>query len=238
MKKLSIILVAILISILMLVPTTPALADSNLEVIPKEYDFGEVEVGSSSSTIVSIRNSWYGPVILDALSFEEGSSPDFSRPLPPTLPVVIDPESSIDIVVTYTPSTLGSSLAVLEIDSTNGAVSTIYITLSGIGVSQEPPPSEQIQDILGFIDDSVTEGTLEGDGPGNSAGNRLNALKNMIESAGDLVDASDTSQACQQLLDAYKKCDGELKPPDFVTGSAAEELAGMIQALRASLGCE
>ena len=53
-----------------------------------------------------------------------------------------------------------------------------------------------------------------------------------------VVDAGDTSQACQQLLDANEKCDGDPKPPDFVTGSAAGELAGMIQALRASLGCE
>jgi len=98
-------------------------------------------------------------------------------------------------------------------------------------------PLNQVPYILDFIDASVAGGTLTGDGPGKSAGNRLNALKNMIEAAGGFIDAGDTSQACQQLLDAYKKCDGDPKPPDFVIGTAAGELAGMIQALRASLGC-
>ncbi|MBA7668968.1 hypothetical protein ES703_77089 [subsurface metagenome] len=94
-----------------------------------------------------------------------------------------------------------------------------------------------VENLLDFIDDSVVAGTLEGDGPGNSADNRLNALKNMIEAAGDLIDAGDTSRACQQLLDAYKKCDGDPKPPDFVRGPAASTLAGMIQQLRDNLGC-
>ena len=102
----------------------------------------------------------------------------------------------------------------------------------------EPDPSEQVAEILDFVDTSVDGGTLTGDGPGNSAEKRLNALINMIEAAGDLVEDGDIEGACQQLLDAYKKTDGEPKPPDFVAGEAASELADMIQDLRATLGCE
>lgn len=104
-------------------------------------------------------------------------------------------------------------------------------------IAAEPSNVFDVENLLDFIDDSVVAGTLEGDGPGNSADNRLNALKNMIEAAGDLIDAGDTSRACQQLLDAYKKCDGSPKPPDFVSGPAASTLAGMIQQLRDNLGC-
>jgi len=37
------------------------------------------------------------------------------------------------------------------------------------------------------------------------------------------------------LEPAYKKCDGIPKPPDFVTGDAAAEVAAMIQDILASL---
>jgi len=59
----------------------------------------------------------------------------------------------------------------------------------------------------------------------------------MIEAAGDLVEDGLLADACQQLGDAYKKTDGEDNPPDFVTGSAAADLAGTILDLMDSLGC-
>jgi hypothetical protein len=98
--------------------------------------------------------------------------------------------------------------------------------------------AEQIQDILDFIDASIGTGDLVGAGPGRSADNRLNALINMIENARTLITSGNISEACGQLDAAYKKCDGELRPPDFVAGVAAVELADMILAIRASLGCE
>ena len=63
----------------------------------------------------------------------------------------------------------------------------------------------------------------------------------MIEAAGDLIEDGLIEEACQQLMDAYKKCDGLAppeSPPDFVAGPHAAELAVMIQNLRISLGCE
>jgi hypothetical protein len=66
----------------------------------------------------------------------------------------------------------------------------------------------------------------------------LKALRNMIEASGDLIRAGDTAAACRQLLDAYRKTDGQPRPPDFVTGEAAWGLAAMIQDLMLSLGCQ
>jgi len=100
------------------------------------------------------------------------------------------------------------------------------------------PPSEQLDMILGFFDESVSNETLTGVGPGKSAKNRLNALRNMLEAAREHIGEGSIAEACQQLLDAYKKTDGNPKPPDFVTGEAASELANKIQALRANLGCQ
>ena len=84
----------------------------------------------------------------------------------------------------------------------------------------------------------VSGGTLEGDGPGNSANGRLNALRNMLEMAGDLIGIDDIEGACVQLHAALGKCDGDSPPPDFVAGLAASELYTMITELMAELGCE
>ncbi len=99
-------------------------------------------------------------------------------------------------------------------------------------------PSEQMGLILQFFDQSVSKGTLIGNGPGKSANNRLKAVENMLEAARELIKEGSIAEACHQLMDAYQKTDGNPKPPDFVAGSAAPELASMIQDLRASLGCQ
>lgn len=89
----------------------------------------------------------------------------------------------------------------------------------------------QIDDILTFFDDSIADGTLVGDGPGNSAKGRLDALRNIIEAAGDFINQGYISEARQQLQNACNRVDGYPKPPDFASGSAVTELATMIQQL-------
>jgi hypothetical protein len=94
-----------------------------------------------------------------------------------------------------------------------------------------------IEAILDFVDDSVEDGTLTGDGPGNSGNNRLNALVNMLEEAQGLIEAGMLEDACNQLWSAYRKCDGNTRPPDFVKGNAADDLANMILNVMDDLGC-
>lgn len=98
-------------------------------------------------------------------------------------------------------------------------------------------PTEEIEEILDFIDESVRDKTLAGDGPGKSAENRLNALINMLEEAQRLIEAGMFEDACDQLRAAYRKCDGEARPPDFVKGIAADDLAVMILIVMDNLGC-
>jgi hypothetical protein len=131
---------------------------------------------------------------------------------------------------------LGASSAILEIASDDTDEPMVMLSFSGTGVEYEPPPSEQIANILEFIDQSVEAGSLEGDGPGASGKGRLNALQNMIETAGNLIDEGRIDDACRQLWNAYRRTDGNPRPPDFVTGEAASELASQILALLDSLG--
>jgi hypothetical protein len=89
-------------------------------------------------------------------------------------------------------------------------------------------PAEQIAMILSFIESSIEDGTLVGDGRGRSADGRLGVLIHMIEAAGRLAEAEQYAEAHLLLLHAYARCDGETRPPDFVGGDAASELAQLI----------
>jgi hypothetical protein len=99
-------------------------------------------------------------------------------------------------------------------------------------------PTEEIEEILNLVDESVEDGTLTGYGPGKSADNRLNALTNMLEEARNLIEEGLYDEACDQLWAVYRKSDGERRPPDFVTGDAANDLADMILVMMDELGCE
>ena len=125
----------------------------------------------------------------------------------------------------------------LGILSNDGAETFVSVAIQGEGVVTAIPPAEQVADILAFIESSVAAGTLAGDGPGKSAENRLGALKNMIEAAGEDIALSDIESACEQLSSAYRRTDGLSPPPDFVIGPAANELAEQITELQASLNC-
>ena len=106
-------------------------------------------------------------------------------------------------------------------------------------MSVELPPDEQVQAILDAFDDAVATGYLYGDGPNaKSAAGRQRALRNMLRASGDLIRDGLIAEACQQLLDALRRMDGESPPPDFVAGDAASDLAAMIHNLRGSLGCD
>ena len=104
--------------------------------------------------------------------------------------------------------------------------------------SPVPTAELRIDNIQDVFDSAVTSGTLTGNGPtATSSDGKLKALRNMLERAEYLIDNGFFAQACQQLQDAYKKTDGNLKPPDLVTGTAVATLAAQIQNLINSLGC-
>ena len=95
-----------------------------------------------------------------------------------------------------------------------------------------------IDDILSFFDDSVESDDLTGTGPGKSADKRLTAFRNMLVKAKSMIDSDSIAEACQQLLDAYYLADGNKRPADLVQGDAAADLAGRLQELMTSLGCD
>ena len=208
-----------------------------IEVFPAllEWDFGDVEVGESATVLVQIYN--YGTADLNVSSVILTGDADIAITSGPTAPLVIAPSTSIgvDFEVTFTPSAEGASVATIQILSDDEDEPEVYVDLSGVGIITEVPPTQQIQNILDYFDTSVADGTLIGYGPGNSASKRLNALRNMIEAASDLINAGAYEQAIEQLESIAKKTDGVSKPQDFVVGDAVSDLNTMINDLIASL---
>ena len=92
--------------------------------------------------------------------------------------------------------------------------------------------------IMALYDASAVNGDLVGDGPGESGAGRMSALRNMLDSASTSTGKGISHRTCGSLSAALKRTDGVPRPPDFVTGPAASELAAQIEALRSSLGCE
>lgn len=212
----------------------------DVEVTPVGHDFGDLEVGTSAITFVTIFNFGNANLTVSGIDFTDGSSSDFSITSGPSLPAAVEPGGFVDVEITYSPSVEGYVSAVLEIAGDAPDESVAEVALGGEGVITEIPPSQQVANILLFIEASVSEQppTLAGAGPGNSGEGRLGALINMIEATGDLIDAEWFEEGCQQLEDAYKRTDGEPRPPDFVSGPATAELAEMLQELITTLGCE
>jgi hypothetical protein len=232
MKRLSMAAICAVILIFVGGLSTPAQADPFIEVVPLDHDFGDVQVGSSSTAMITISNiDGHG---LEIYPVTLSGSADFAITMYPD--PIIGSAMSTAVEITFTPSATGYVAAVLDIESNDMSNPIVSVSLAGMGVGQEQPPTS-VADILAFFDASVAAGTLYGDGPGNSADGRRNALRNQIEAAGDLIDDGAIQEACQQLLDAYQRCDGLPRPPEFVAGPAAPTLAQMILDLMGELGC-
>jgi len=199
------------------------------------WDLGDVPIGETEMQLVVIYNQGAGELNVSSVTLS--GSGDFAIASGPETPLVIAPNSAIgaDFEITYTPSSGGPASTVITIVSDDGDESVVELTFSGVGVVVDVPPQQQIQDILDTFDASVANGTLLGYGPGNSASKRLNALRNMIESSGDLVNAGDYGQAIDQLESIAKKTDGASKPQDFVVGDSATVLNTMVNDLIADL---
>ena len=217
-------------------------APANISVSPLSVNFGSVTLGSQSTAVVTATNTGGTGLTVNSPSLGAGSSAFSILSVKKngsvvTPPVTLANNETLDVEVAFSPTAIGPASRTLNISSNDPDQNSIGVALSGDGVQAQTPPSQQIEGILEFFDASVAAGTLQGDGPGVSAQARLKALANMIEAAGDFINAGDFSQACTQLSDVLSRIDGNPRPPDFATGSALPQLQTMITDLKTSLGC-
>jgi len=151
-------------------------------------------------------------------------------------PMSVDPSTaSVDVEVTFAPTAVGTASATLTVGSDDPDQPSVTAALDGDGVVDDPDPSDLLADLLAFYDQSLVDGTLVPQGPGNSAANRAQALRNMLEAASDTVDGG--GNACGQLAAALAKTDGDPTPPDFVAGANSPVLADRILEILDALNC-
>jgi beta propeller repeat protein len=200
------------------------------------YDFGDVGLGSSSMTELTVSNVGKGFLVVNDIAFQEGDSNDFSAAYEMDMPMVLQSGQSCDITITFTPSVAGTLSAVLEIQSDDFAKALMAVELNGTGM--ENSPAEQIKKILAFFDDAVEQGTLRGVGRGRSADMRLRVMRYLLGRIERLIQKDMYRAGCALLRNVYMRADGAPRPKDFVVGQAREELAGLISGLMVSMDCK
>lgn len=212
-------------------------SEPDIEVAPTALDFGSVNAFTSLNLIVTVANT--GTLDLSVSEISLSGDPAFSAapllsPLDP--PLVIAAGSSIDVTVTFFPTSavalLGGTLTVVSDDPDEPVV-----VVSLIGNGLEGAVGDQSTVLEDAVNAGIISGGLVGSGPGNSADGRLEAFANMVEAAGDLISAGYIGDACGQLRSALRRVDGNPRPPDFVTGPDAALIRDEIEFLLMSLGC-
>jgi hypothetical protein len=195
-------------------------------------DFGDVGVGGTRGDTVLTSNVGDSELSVNAITLSGENAAAFAIGNP--LLTVLGPGDSIVVEITFAPTEAGRASGQVQIDSTDPDHSSIIVSLTGNGLSF----AEQIDNLVVALDTGVLQGDLQGSGPGESAAERLDALRNMLVQAGELINEERYADACLQLADALSRCDGDTPPPDFVIGNAASGLAAAIISTRSNIGCE
>ena len=223
---------------------------------PESWYFGDVELGSTSRATVTISTSSTEKVILTALRLQNGAEFKVVTEVPQQ-GIVVPPNQTVGIEIAYTPTIVDTVTDTLYIHTNNPFIGRGIIELSGTGYNSKI----EIGDILEFFDTAVAAGSLQGDEGGKSSDylsdnkssytqkakkagkdnrlvdNRLKAFRNMIKSVDNMVQDENITGACEQMIDVYRKTDGQ-SPPDFVAGVAKEDLAELIVAYSNQLNCK
>jgi len=133
-----------------------------LSVTPSLFDYGDVSIGCDNEERVTIRNEGNMPLIIENVSQVVNNPVDIkinfgSMPSPPW---TIEPDTEIDLLVTYVPSDVGWDRSEVVIESNDPMLPEVSAEQEGNGdVEQwhyqrhEQTPIELL-DILWVIDDS------------------------------------------------------------------------------------
>jgi hypothetical protein len=106
---------------------------------PAEGSFGEVQVGATSSIVVTISNPGKAALTINALEGSVASSEAFALRRQPRLPVLVRPDAAVDVEVVFRPQRVGSVIGTLQIRGTAPDTPTMTVPLYGTGTSQASP---------------------------------------------------------------------------------------------------
>lgn len=206
-------------------------SEANIEVSPAEVDFGQVDIGTTQSGVVTVYNSGNANLTLQSLTVLQGDPAEFGFVPLQQLPVTIEPETSIDIEVLYTPELEGVAEAVLQIASDDSDQSVVEVALFGEGLLVSLTPAEQIDLILEYYQAALEDGSIEGIGWGRYADNNARFFGKTLVMVERLIDAGYDRHALTALKIAEQQCDGDRRPCDFIQGDGVALLNEMINEL-------
>lgn len=206
-------------------------SEPDIEIIGTDPDFGQVDLGTAQTAFVTVYNQGNAALTLQSLSLQQGQNAQFDSSAIQLMPVTIEPNSMIDLEVSFSPVVEGPDTAVLSIVSDDPNDPVIDVVLSGEGVSAVLTVEEQMDQIIDIFNTAIEEGTIEGVGNRKSAKNKVRVFGKMLLVTQQLIDLGYGNRVVQVLKMIEKKCDGKKRPKDFVKGPAAEELNTLINEL-------
>jgi hypothetical protein len=180
--------------------------------------------------IVTVSNRGTADLTLHEVSVSGSASltavPDFDLSDPA---LVLWPDECTEIIVTFCPTSATTHSGLLTIVSDDCDQPCVQVSLIGNGLMGAV--DEQSTVLETAVNAAISAGTLMGNGSGSSGAGRLSAFSNMVEAAGDLIEAGFTEDAIGQLRQAWARVDGQPRPPDFATGPDADLIRAQIQFL-------
>lgn len=102
----------------------------DIQVTPTEHDFGDIESGGHAEVTFEVRNDGDLDLMISELAIEGVDAGSFDI-LAGGAPVVLLPQSSVDVIVSFDPLTTGTKSAILSIESDDPGDPSLAISLMG-----------------------------------------------------------------------------------------------------------
>ncbi|MFQ5864131.1 MAG: choice-of-anchor D domain-containing protein [bacterium] len=106
----------------------------DMSVTPLDHDYGEVEVGSSSSYTFKIKNNGTADLHVSSVSVSGPYAAEFSEHIDA---MTLSWGQSRDVVVEFTPTSVGDKYATLRVTSDDPDQDPVDVSLTGIGIAPD-----------------------------------------------------------------------------------------------------
>jgi hypothetical protein len=118
-----------------------------IQVSPLSHDFGNVMVGTTTSTILTITNVGDRFLDISSVDFKPGGSGEFTFPAPIELPISLPYDDPVNgtkyITIVFSPSAIGQATAIVQIVSDDPIHPLVEVIFTGTGVPA--PPSNLVR---------------------------------------------------------------------------------------------
>ena len=198
--------------------------EPDIELSQNDYDFGQTDIGTTQTGIVTVYNLGNEVLNLQSLEVVEDQDVQFEFTPLEVMPLTLAPDMAIDIEIFYTPVVEGLAQATLLISCDDPNDPVVEVALSGEGIPVVLSSEEQIAQIFDTYDWAVENDLIEGVGKNKSAKNKLRVFGKMLTVAENLIAGGYYDYALDVLLMIEKKCDGQKRPKDFIKGPVAVDL--------------